>query len=102
VPETYWSAHSDVRVPKACEVSVASASFAFQKRRTALPGSQGGFAADEGKERGRNTVMAFPSHEAAPDCYSPLPVNLAYANRVPVSSGGIVIAEGVEPQGQEG
>jgi uncharacterized protein (DUF1330 family) len=56
----------------------------------------GQFENPEGKTRARNTVVEFPFHQAALDCYSSKEYQEAIKLRAPASTMDIVIIEGFD------
>lgn len=93
----YWIAHVEVGDPERYKDYVATAKPAFEKFGAKFLARGGAYEAMEGKGRGRNVVIEFPSMQAALDCYNSPEYQAAKAIRVSVSEGEMVIVEGYEP-----
>jgi len=95
MPKAYWIAHVDVRDPDRYKDYVAAAKPAFEKYGANFLARGGAYEAMEGRGRGRNVVIEFPSFQAAKDCYNSPEYQAAKAIRVTVSDAEMVIVEGV-------
>lgn len=91
----YWIAHVDVEDPERYKDYVATAKPAFEKYGANFLARGGAFEAMEGKGRGRNVVIEFPSMQAAKDCYNSPEYQAAKAIRQTVAEADMVIVEGV-------
>jgi len=96
MPKGYWIAHVDVRDPERYKDYVATARPAFEKYGARFLARGGTWQAMEGKGRGRNVVIEFPSYEAATGCYNSPEYQAAKAIRVTVADAEMVIVEGYE------
>lgn len=90
----YWIAHVDVRDPERYKDYVSTAKPAFEKYGANFLARGGSYEAMEGKGRGRNVVIEFPSFQAAKDCYNSAEYQAAKAIRVTVADAEMVIVEG--------
>lgn len=95
MPKAYWIAHVDVGDPDRYKDYVAAAKPAFEKYGANFLARGGAYEAMEGRGRGRNVVIEFPSFQAAKDCYNSPEYQAAKAIRVTVSDAEMVIVEGV-------
>lgn len=96
MPKGYWIAHVDVRDPERYKDYVAGAKPAFEKYGARFLARGGAYEALEGRGRGRNVVIEFPSMQAALDCYGSPEYQAAKAIRVTVADAEMVIVEGYE------
>ena len=94
MPKGYWIAHVDVRDPERYKDYVATAKPAFEKYGARFLARGGAYEALEGRGRGRNVVIEFPSLAAARDCYDSPDYQAAKAIRVTVADAEMVIVEG--------
>jgi uncharacterized protein (DUF1330 family) len=96
MPKAYWIAHVDVRDPERYKDYIAKARPAFERHGARFLARGGRWEAMEGRGRGRNVVIEFPSFEAAKACYESPEYQEAKAIRVTVADAEMVIVEGVE------
>ncbi|APH70326.1 DUF1330 domain-containing protein [Aquibium oceanicum] len=96
MPKAYWIAHVDVRDPERYKDYVATAKPAFEKYGANFLARGGTYEAMEGRGRGRNVVIEFPSLQAARDCYNSAEYQAAKAIRQTVADAEMVIVEGYE------
>jgi uncharacterized protein (DUF1330 family) len=96
MPKAYWIAHVDVRDPERYKDYVSTARPAFEKYGATFLARGGAYEAMEGKGRGRNVVIEFPSFQAATDCYNSPEYQAAKAIRVTVADAEMTIVEGYE------
>lgn len=94
--KAYWIAHVDVRDPERYKDYVATAKPAFEKYGARFLARGGAYEAKEGRGRGRNVVIEFPSMQAALDCYGSAEYQAAKAIRVTVADAEMVIVEGYD------
>ncbi len=92
----YWIAHVDVRDPENYKDYVAAAKPAFDRFKARMLARGGAFEAVEGKGRGRNVVIEFPSLKDAQACYHSAEYQAARAIREQFADAEIVLVEGVE------
>jgi uncharacterized protein (DUF1330 family) len=91
----YWIARFDVGDPEAHKRYAEAAKPAFEAAGAKFLARGGAAFAAEGQARTRNVVIEFPSYQAAVDCYNSVTYQAAAAYRRPVSTGEIVIVEGL-------
>lgn len=96
MPKAYWIAHVDVRDPERYKDYVATAKPAFEKYGARFLARGGTYDAMEGRGRGRNVLIEFPSMDAARDCYNSPEYQAAKAIRQTVAEAEMVIVEGYE------
>ena len=94
MPKGYWIAHVDVRDPERYKDYVATAKPDFEKYGARFLARGSAYEALEGRGRGRNVVIEFPSLAAARDCYNSPDYQAAKAIRVTVADAEMVIVEG--------
>ena len=91
----YWIARYDVADPETYKAYVAAGKPAFEEFGAVFLARGGRSEAMEGEARSRNVVIAFPSYQAAVDCWNSPAYQAARKHRLPVSTGEIVIVEGI-------
>ena len=91
----YWIARYDVRDPETYKTYVQAGAPAFAEFQARFLARGGVHEALEGPARGRNVLIEFPSVQHALDCYRSATYQTAREHRLPVSTGEIVIVEGV-------
>jgi len=96
MPKAYWIAHVDVRDPERYQDYVSGARPAFEKFGAKFLARGGAYEAMEGKGRGRNVVIEFPSMQAALDCYNSAEYQAAKAIRQTVADAEMIVVEGYE------
>jgi uncharacterized protein (DUF1330 family) len=96
MPKAYWIAHVDVRDADRYQDYVAGAKPAFERYGAKFLARGGAYEAMEGKGRGRNVVIEFPSMQAARDCYNSPEYQAAKAIRQTVAEAEMIIVEGYE------
>ncbi|WP_159586787.1 DUF1330 domain-containing protein [Chelativorans xinjiangense] len=96
MPKAYWIAHVDVRDPERYKDYVATAKPAFERFGARFLARGGAYEAMEGKGRGRNVVIEFPSMQAATDCYHSPDYQAAKAIRQEVADAEMIIVEAYE------
>ncbi|MFN4274182.1 MAG: DUF1330 domain-containing protein [Aliihoeflea sp.] len=96
MPKAYWIAHVDVRDPERYQDYVSGARPAFEKFGARFLARGGAYEAMEGKGRGRNVVIEFPSMQAALDCYNSAEYQAAKAIRQTVADAEMIVVEGYE------
>jgi uncharacterized protein (DUF1330 family) len=96
MPKAYWIAHVDVRDADRYQDYVAGAKPAFERYGAKFLARGGAYEAMEGKGRGRNVVIEFPSMQAAKDCYNSPEYQAAKAIRQTVAEAEMIIVEGYE------
>ena len=96
MPKGYWIAHVDVSDPERYKDYVATAKPAFERFGAKFLARGGTWQAMEGRGRGRNVVIEFPSMQAALDCYNSEEYQAAKAIRITVADAEMVIVEGYD------
>lgn len=94
--KAYWIAHVDVRDAERYKVYVATAKPAFERHGAKFLARGGAYEAMEGRGRGRNVVIEFPSLQAAKDCYNSAEYQAAKAIRQEVADADMIIVEGYD------
>jgi uncharacterized protein (DUF1330 family) len=95
MPKGYWIAHVDVRDPEGYKGYVEAARIAFEQYGAKFLARGGAYEATEGKGRGRNVVIEFPSLKAAQDCYHSPEYAAARAIRQKFADAEMVLVEGI-------
>jgi uncharacterized protein (DUF1330 family) len=99
----YWLARVDVTDPEGYKGYVAANAEAFRKYRGHFLVRGGPFENPEGSSRSRNVVIAFPSYQAALDCWRSPEYQAAAKLRLAASVVDLVIVEGYDgPQPADG
>ncbi|HWK65753.1 MAG TPA: DUF1330 domain-containing protein [Rhizobiaceae bacterium] len=94
--KAYWIAHVDVRDAEGYKDYVATAKPAFERYGAKFLARGGAYEAMEGRGRGRNVVIEFPSFEAAKNCYESPEYQAAKAIRQKHAEAEMIIVEGFE------
>ena len=94
MPKGYWIAHIDVNDAERYPDYVAAARPAFERFGARFLARGGETHGLEGRARGRNVVIEFPSVQAALDCYHSPEYCEARAIRQAVAEGELLIVEG--------
>lgn len=97
MPKGYWIAHVDVADPEGYKDYVAAAKPAFEKYGARFLARGGTSEGLEGRHRGRNVVIEFPSLAAAHDCYHSPEYQRAAAIRQRHADAEMMLVEGIEP-----
>jgi uncharacterized protein (DUF1330 family) len=95
MPKGYWIARVDVRDAERYKDYVATARPAFERYGANFLARGGEFAELEGKARGRNVVIEFPSLQHAVDCYNSPEYQAAAKIRQEIADAEMVVVEGV-------
>ena len=96
MPKGYWIAHIDVNDAERYPAYVETARPAFERFGAKFLARGGPTEGLEGRARGRNVVIEFPSVQAALDCYRSPEYTEARAIRQSAAEGELLIVEGVE------
>ncbi|MQB10957.1 DUF1330 domain-containing protein [Agrobacterium sp. ICMP 6402] len=91
----YWIAHVDVRDSEHYKDYVATAKPAFERFGANFLARGGALTELEGKARGRNVVIEFPSVQHAIDCYNSPEYQAAAKIRQDVADTDMMIVEGI-------
>ena len=92
----YWVAHVEVRDAERYKDYVSTAKTAFERYGATFLARGGTYHAMEGKGRGRNVVIEFPSMQAALDCYNSAEYQAAKAIRQEVADAEMIIVDGYD------
>ncbi|HEX5932869.1 MAG TPA: DUF1330 domain-containing protein [Pseudorhizobium sp.] len=95
MPKGYWIARVDVRDPERYKDYVSTAKPAFERFGANFLARGGSFVELEGKARGRNVVIEFPSVQAAVDCYNSPEYQAAAKIRQECADAEMVVVESV-------
>jgi Uncharacterized conserved protein len=95
MPKGYWIARVDVRDPERYKDYVSTAKPAFERFGANFLARGGQFVELEGKARGRNVVIEFPSVQAAVDCYNSPEYQAAAKIRQECADAEMVVVESV-------
>ena len=95
MPKGYWIARVDVRDPERYKDYVSTAKPAFERFGANFLARGGSFVELEGKARGRNVVIEFPSVQAAVDCYNSPEYQAAARIRQECADAEMVVVESV-------
>ena len=97
MPKGYWVIRADVADMEKYKAYMAANAAPLAEFGARFLARAGRFEAVEGQTRARNTVIEFPSYEAAMACWKSPAYQAAIALRKPVSTLDLVIVEGYEP-----
>jgi uncharacterized protein (DUF1330 family) len=89
MPKGYWIVRVDVSDPEQFKAYAAANELPLQKY-----GAR--FENPEGTTRTRNTIVEFPSYQAALDCYNSDEYQEAIKLRTPASTMDVVLIEGYD------
>ena len=95
MPKAYWVAHVDVKDPAAYENYKASNAVAFAKYGAKFIVRGGKQEIREGQSRARTVVLEFQDYDTAMACYNSPEYQKALAIRKDISTGDLVIVEGM-------
>ncbi len=90
----YWIARVDVRDAERYKDYISTAKPAFEKYGANFLARGGTYHVLEGRARGRNVVIEFPSVQAALDCYNSPEYQAAKAIRITVADAEMLVVEG--------
>ncbi len=96
MPKGYWIVRVDVTDQEPFKAYAAAAADALKKYGARFLARAGHFTVPEGSTRTRNTVVEFPSYQAALDCWGSPQYQAARKLRLPASSIDLVIIEGYD------
>jgi len=92
----YWIVHVDVTNLDAFKLYVEANGKAFAKHGGTFLARAGQSKVVEGSTRARNTILEFPSYQAALDCWNSPEYQAAKKLRDGASDIDLIIVEGVE------
>jgi uncharacterized protein (DUF1330 family) len=96
MPKGYWIVRADVTDLEQFKMYAAANAEALKKYGARFLARAGRFTVAEGTSRARNTVVEFPSYEAAVNCWNSPEYQAAVKLRLPVSTIDLVIIEGYD------
>jgi uncharacterized protein (DUF1330 family) len=92
----YWMVHVEVDDAASFNAYVAAVADVFKNYGAYFLARAGQFEAVEGMARSRNTILEFPSYQAAVDCWHSPEYQAVKALRENAGSVDITIVEGYE------
>ena len=92
----YWIARVDITDPEQFKEYMAANAEPLKKHGARFLVRGGRFENPEGVTRARNTIIEFPSYQAALDCYNSKEYQEAIKLRAPASTMDFVIIEGFD------
>jgi len=92
----YWIVRVDVTDQEQFKQYAAANADALKKYGAKFLARAGQFTVPEGTTRARNTIVEFPSYQAALDCWHSPEYQVALQLRVPASTIDLVIVEGYD------
>lgn len=92
----YWIVRVDVTDPAQFKEYVTANADALTKYGARFLARAGRFEVPEGATRTRNTIVEFPSYQAALDCWRSPEYQAALKLRLPASEIDLVIVEGYD------
>ena len=95
MPKAYWVANVDVDDPATYENYKAANAVAFSKYGAKFIVRGGKQAIREGQSRARTVVLEFQDYDTAMACYNSPEYQKALAIRKDISTGDLVIVEGM-------
>ena len=95
MPKAYWVAHVDVDDPATYENYKAANAVAFSKYGAKFIVRGGKQTIREGQSRARTVVLEFQDYDTAMACYNSPEYQKALAIRKDISTGDLVIVEGM-------
>lgn len=92
----YWIVRVDVTDQEQFKTYAAANAEALKKYGARFLARAGQFQVPEGTTRARNTIVEFPSYQAALDCWHSAEYQAALKLRLPASTIDLVIVEGYD------
>ena len=96
MPKGYWIVRVDVTDQEQFKKYAVANSDAFKKYGARFLVRAGQYVVPEGTTRARNTIVEFPSYQAALDCWHSPEYQAALKHRLSASDIDLVIIEGYE------
>ena len=96
MPKGYWIVRADVTDMEQFKKYAAANGEALRKYGARFLARAGQFTLVEGTTRARNTIVEFPSYQAALDCWHSSEYQAALEHRLSASQLDLVIVEGYE------
>ncbi len=92
----YWIVRVDITEPELFKAYAAANAIALKNHGARFLARAGRFEVPEGSTRSRNTIVEFPSYQAALDCWRSPEYQAALQLRLPASAIDLVIVEGYD------
>jgi len=96
MPKGYWIVHVDITDQEQFSKYVEANAEALKKYGAKFLARAGKYTVPEGVSRSRNTIVEFPSYQAALDCWNSPEYQAALRFRLAASEIDLVIVEGYE------
>lgn len=96
MPKGYWIVHVDITHPEKFQEYLAANGEPLKKHGARFLARAGRYQSAEGKCRSRNTIIEFPTYEAAIDCWNSQEYQHALQLRKGASTIDLTIVEGYE------
>jgi len=96
VPKGYWIVHLDITNPDQFKEYLAANGEPFKKYGARFLARAGRYQNMEGASRSRNTIIEFPTYEAAVECWNSKEYQYAASLRKTASTIDLTIVEGYE------
>jgi uncharacterized protein (DUF1330 family) len=92
----YWIVHVDITNQEQFRQYAVANAVAFQKYGARFLARAGQYTVMEGTTRSRNTIVEFPSYQAALDCWNSPEYQAALRLRQSASAFDLVVVEGYD------
>ena len=96
MPKGYWIVHVDITDQEQFKKYVEANADALRKYGARFLARAGQYTVAEGTTRTRNTIVEFPSYQAALDCWNSPEYQAALKFRLSAAAIDLVIVEGYE------
>lgn len=96
MPKGYWIVHVDITDQEQFKKYAVANTEAFKKYGARFLARAGQYSVPEGTTRTRNTIVEFPSYQAALDCWNSTEYQAALEIRLSASAIDLVIVEGYD------
>lgn len=96
MPKGYWIVRVDVADQEQFQAYAQANTAALRKYGARFLVRAGKFSVPEGETRTRNTIVEFPSYQAALDCWNSSEYQAARKIRLPAATMDLVIIEGYD------
>lgn len=96
MPKGYWIVHVDITDQEKFKEYLAENGVPLNKYGARFLARAGKFQNPEGTTRSRNTIIEFPSYEAAVECWNSQEYQHAASHRMSAANMDLTIVEGYE------
>ena len=96
MPKGYWIVHVDITDQEQFKKYVEANADALRKYGARFLARAGQYTVAEGTTRTRNTIVEFPSYQAALDCWNSPEYQAALKHRMSAAEIDLVIVEGYD------